>query len=110
MQPTRLPSKVIGLLLLVLSFGKSSLGAPHRDSPYERLRNKLELPDKYLTSNKAGLKAPPPYPPDHRDPLDNAIDAVGNHLDPVPYRNGLGASVLGPWNRERSRTNPDLVR
>jgi hypothetical protein len=28
----------------------------------------------------------------------------------LPWRNGEGASVLGPWNRERSRQNPDLVR
>jgi hypothetical protein len=31
-------------------------------------------------------------------------------LDPLPWRNGLGASVLGPWNWERSRQSPDLVR
>ncbi|PFH62792.1 hypothetical protein XA68_11804 [Ophiocordyceps unilateralis] len=51
-----------------------------------------------------------PYTPDHRDPYDSKIDPVGQNLDPLPWRNGKGASVLGPWNRERSRQSPDLVR
>lgn len=38
------------------------------------------------------------------------MDSVGDKLDPLPYRSKLGASVLGPWNSERSRQSPDLVR
>jgi hypothetical protein len=55
-------------------------------------------------------KASLPYTPGNKDSLDKAIDAVGDKLDPLPWRNGLGASVLGPWNHERSRQSPDLVR
>jgi hypothetical protein len=51
-----------------------------------------------------------PFTPGHRDPIDKPIDSVGDDLDPLPWRNGLGASVLGPWNEARSRQNPDLVR
>lgn len=111
MQIPTLSSNAARLLVLALSLGSSPcVAAPHRDSPFERLRNGLELPEKYLTSNKANLNSGKPYTPDHRDPLDKAVDSVGDGLDPLPYRNGLGASVLGPWNKERSRTNPDLVR
>lgn len=102
------------LPLLGINLPGVVLGAPHRDSPFERLRNGLELPEKYLTSSKSNSARPKrpqnPYTPDYRDPLDKAVDSVGDDLDPLPYRNGLGASVLGPWNRDRSRTNPDLVR
>jgi hypothetical protein len=76
-----------------------------QDSPRQRLLDGYELPAKYRKTNIA-----PPYTPGNKDPLDRAVDAVGDNLDPLPWRNGLGASVLGPWNWERSRQSPDLVR
>jgi len=82
---------------------------PHFDSPQQRLLNGLELPDKWLQSKATPGKGKP-YTPEHRDPYDNAIDPIDDDLDPLPWRNGKGASVLGPWNWERSRENPDLVR
>lgn len=57
-----------------------------------------------------GDDGPPPYTPSHRDPYDGAVDSVGRDLDPLPWRGGRGASVLGPWNRGRARQNPDVVR
>lgn len=75
---------------------------PHMDSPRQRLLNGLELPTKYHKGT--------PYTPEHRDPYDYPVDPISEDLDPLPYRNGLGASVLGPWNKERSRQDPDLVR
>ena len=87
---------------LLLAGAAGVMALPHQDSPRQRLLNGLELPQK-LTKAK-------PYTPEHRDPYDNAVDAIGDDLDPLPWRNGLGASVLGPWNRDRSRQNPDLVR
>lgn len=81
------------------------LAVPVQDSPRQRLLDGHKLPAKYRKTKKA-----PPYTPGDRDPFDNAIDSVGKKLDPLPYRNGLGTSVLGPWNWERSRQNPDLVR
>ncbi|KAK4934923.1 hypothetical protein LTR66_015524 [Elasticomyces elasticus] len=58
----------------------------------------------------AAVKVKNPYQPGLKDKYDHKVDAVGDELDPLPYRNGKGASVLGPWNRERSRQNPDVVR
>ncbi|KAH6854742.1 RmlC-like cupin domain-containing protein [Chaetomium sp. MPI-CAGE-AT-0009] len=91
---------------LLLAAGLSDLGAavPIQDSPRQRLLDGKPLPAKYRKST------PSPYTPEYRDPYDKAIDAIGEGLDPLPWRNGEGASVLGPWNRERSRQNPDLVR
>lgn len=94
--------------LLVVAFAALSHAVPHRDSPQQRLKAGLELPDKFLTSKKTSKQNP--YTPDFRDPYDGKVDPIKDNLDPLPWRNGLGASVLGPWNPERSRQNPDLVR
>lgn len=51
-----------------------------------------------------------PYTPDYRDPYDHKVDSWGKGLHPLPYRNGDGATVQGPRNRDRERENPDLVR
>ena len=51
-----------------------------------------------------------PYRPNYKDPYDRKIDAEGEGLDPLPYRGTQVTSVLGPWNRARSRQDPDLVR
>jgi hypothetical protein len=93
------------LLLLSLSLNEFGLAVPVQDSPRQRLLDGIPLPAKYQKT-----KAAPPYTPGNRDPLDKAIDAVGDNLNPLPWRNGLGASVLGPWNADRSRQSPDLVR
>ena len=94
------------LLLLAVALGELAVAIPVQDSPRQRLLDGLQLPASYRKTNIA----PSPYTPGNRDPLDRAIDAVGDKLDPLPWRNGLGASVLGPWNLERSRQSPDLVR
>ncbi|KAK4185747.1 putative oxalate decarboxylase [Podospora australis] len=77
---------------------------PVQDSPRQRLLDGKPLPAKYRKN------PPPPYTPGHRDPYDTAVDPYGDDLDPLPFRNGKGASVLGPWNRDRARQSPDLVR
>ncbi|GAW24903.1 hypothetical protein ANO14919_144980 [Xylariales sp. No.14919] len=97
-------SSIPQLLLAGLVLSDLGLAVPVQDSPRQYLLAGLDLPPKYTKKVKS------PYNPDYRDPLDSAVDAVGNKLDPLPYRNGLGASVLGPWNWERSRQSPDLVR
>jgi hypothetical protein len=92
--------------VVVLGAALSDLTAavPIQDSPRQRLLDGKPLPAKYR-------KNPPnPYRPGFRDPYDSAVDSIGKKLDPLPYRNGDGASVLGPWNPERARQNPDLVR
>lgn len=80
---------------------------PVQDSPRQRLLDGLGLPSTYRSVSGGGRI---PFTPGHKDPYDDAVDTVGDELDPLPWRNGLGASVLGPWNRERSRQSPDLVR
>lgn len=59
---------------------------------------------------QAPLKPNGPYHPGHRDRFDKKVDSEGKGLDPLPWRNDEGATVLGPWNGPRSRQNPDLVR
>jgi hypothetical protein len=51
-----------------------------------------------------------PYTPEFHDPYDHKVDSVGNKLHPLPYRNGDGATVQGPRNKDRERQNPDLIR
>lgn len=87
----------------VLGLIAPTLAIPVQDSPRQRLLDGKGLPSKYRSSA-------PPYTPGHKDKYDGPVDSVGDELDPLPYRNGLGASVLGPWNEARSRQNPDLVR
>ena len=90
------------LLLFGATLNEVALAIPVQDSPRQRLLDGKPLPAKYRKSS--------PYAPGNKDPLDKFVDSVGDKLDPLPYRNGWGGSVLGPWNRERSRQNPDLVR
>jgi oxalate decarboxylase family bicupin protein len=104
--------KLSSTQLLVAGAGLC-LAMPHLDSPRQRLLNGMDMPDKFRpgSGSKATLSGgSPPYTPGNRDPYDEVVDPIGDDLDPLPYRNGLGASVLGPWNPERARQNPDLVR
>ncbi|KAH6884940.1 oxalate decarboxylase oxdC [Thelonectria olida] len=80
---------------------------PVQDSPRQRLLDGLGLPSNYRSVTGGGKL---PFTPGHKDPYDHPVDSIGDELDPLPWRNGLGGSVLGPWNKERSRQNPDLVR
>ena len=91
-------------LLFAAAIGELALAVPVQDSPRQRLLDGKPLPSKFYKKPKN------PYTPGFRDPLDSAVDSVGRKLDPLPFRNGLGQSVLGPWNPERARQNPDLVR
>ncbi|KAH7409448.1 oxalate decarboxylase family bicupin [Cadophora sp. MPI-SDFR-AT-0126] len=98
----KLQSSLVLLSAVLLELG---IAIPVQDSPRQRL-----LDGKPLPANLRKSKLSSPYAPGFKDPLDKAVDAVGDKLDPLPYRNGQGASVLGPWNWERSRQSPDLVR
>jgi hypothetical protein len=51
-----------------------------------------------------------PYTREWRDPWDKKIDSFGKNLHPLPFRNGGGASILGPQNLDREKQNPDLLR
>lgn len=94
--------KLSAAQLLLAGAGLTS-ALPHLDSPRQRLLNGMDLPSSL--GEKSG-----PYTPGHRDENDNYVDAIGKKLDPKPWRNGFGASVLGPYNRDRSRQSPDMIR
>jgi len=51
-----------------------------------------------------------PYTRNNRDPYDHKVDSYGNDWQPLPWRNGDGASMMGPRNRDRERQNPDMIR
>ncbi|KAK0749120.1 oxalate decarboxylase oxdC [Schizothecium vesticola] len=87
-----------------LALAAAALAVPVQDSPRQRLLDGKGLPPKFYK------KPSNPYKPGFRDPYDSAVDSIGRKLDPLPYRNGLGGSVLGPWNPDRARQNPDLIR
>ncbi|KAL1968072.1 hypothetical protein VTN77DRAFT_2202 [Rasamsonia byssochlamydoides] len=70
----------------------------------------IERQQQSLVEHPAGSRGAPPFSPDHRDPFDHKVDSVGDRLHPLPFRNGEGATVLGPRNKDRERQNPDLVR
>lgn len=91
-------------LLTGFLLASQAVSVPVQDSPRQRLLDGKPLPGKYRKT------AAPPYTPDHRDPYDRAVDSIGKDVDPLPWRNGHGASVLGPWNRGRAKQAPDLVR
>jgi hypothetical protein len=94
------------LLISAAALLMQGLAVPIEDSPRQWLLNGKGLPPKYRVKSSAA----PPYTPENRDPYDTAVDAVGRKLDPKPWRNGYGASILGPYNSERSRQSPDMIR
>lgn len=98
--------------LLLAGAGLAELCAalPHLDSPRQRLLNGLALPDRFAGGKNRESAGGRPYTPGHRDPYDGKVDPIGDDLDPLPWRNGRGASVLGPYNRDRSRQSPDMIR
>ncbi|KIW59773.1 hypothetical protein PV05_00040 [Exophiala xenobiotica] len=51
-----------------------------------------------------------PYNPKHKDPYDHKVDSYGENLQPLPWRNGEGATMMGPRNKDRERQNPDMLR
>lgn len=85
---------------LLLAGASLTSALPHRDSPQQRLSKGLDL--KKPSRN--------PYAPEFRDPYDRYIDPIRDNVDPKPWRNGKGATVLGPYNPERSRQSPDMIR
>ena len=95
---------ILKALLTGFVLANLGLSVPVQDSPRQRLLDGKPLPAKYRKTSAS------PYTPDHRDPYDGAVDSIGKDVDPLPWRNGQGASVLGPWNKERAKQSPDLVR
>lgn len=95
------PQQVTALVNLGLLLGASAIPAPDHT-----LQQLLQVP----ASNRQDVFGSSPYTPDHRDPYDHKVDSVGEDRQPLPFRNGNGATVQGPRNKDRERQNPDLVR
>jgi hypothetical protein len=89
------------LIHLVLLLGVTASPAPDR-----ALQQLMQI----TPSKHQDVFGSPPFSPGHRDPFDHKVDSVGEGRDPLPFRNGDGATVQGPRNRDRERQNPDLVR
>jgi hypothetical protein len=70
--------------------------------PQTHVKQRPQTPIDYLKDD--------PYTREWRDPWDKKIDSVAKGLQPLPFRNGKGASILGPQNADRQRQNPDLMR
>lgn len=84
---------------LALFVSQFSLAAPARDRSQSALGISLGL-----------TKSNDPFTPGYRDPEDHKVDSVGEDLQPLPFRNGDGATILGPRNKDREKQNPDLIR
>lgn len=87
---------------LIVAGAALAAALPHQDSVARRMQKGLQIPAHWGSQK--------PYTPGFRDPFDNAVDPIQSKLDPKPWRNGKGASVLGPYNPERSRQSPDMIR
>ena len=86
-------------LLALVAVERFSLAAPIHDELQQSLGITLGVG-----------KSNGPYTPDHHDPYDRKVDSYGEDLQPLPYRNGDGATIQGPRNKDRERENPDLMR
>lgn len=58
----------------------------------------------YATSSNAISKE------NSHNPTDAKIDPYGTGVRPEPFRNGQGASILGPRNLDREKQAPDMIR
>lgn len=96
-------------LLLNLGYLQATWAIPAPDHSLQRL---LQVPAGHPASlfGQQPISGHPPFSPGHRDPYDHKVDSVGDGRQPLPFRNGDGATVMGPRNRDRERQNPDIVR
>ena len=98
----------LGLILVV------SNAFPVPEENYQRLsRIPPSSSQRYFGGNSIDddkHQASKPFTPGHRDPYDRKVDPIPDKLEPLPFRNGDGATVMGPRNRDRERQNPDMVR
>ncbi|KAF7590020.1 hypothetical protein BBP40_003408 [Aspergillus hancockii] len=92
------------VLLNLASTFSPGRAAPAPDHGFQQL---LNVP---ASSSTEYFSRTDPYRPDYRDPYDHKVDSVGEDLKPLPFRNGLGSTIMGPRNKDRERQNPDLVR
>ena len=95
----------LNLLLLQVAWA-----APAPDASFQQdLQQLLRIPPSHPFDQQP-ISGAPPFSPGHRDPYDHKVDSVGDGLQPLPFRNGDGTTVMGPRNKDRERQNPDLVR
>ncbi|KAJ9634448.1 hypothetical protein H2204_006273 [Knufia peltigerae] len=87
--------------LSLLLAGTTTIAAPTIDWTTSHLQRPIE-------DNTKGGKNP--YTPGNKDPFDHKVDSWAEKLQPLPWRNGHGATMMGPRNKDRERQNPDMLR
>ena len=99
------------LILGITSLSLFVLGISAIPAPDYGLQQLLQIrPGHPVLFGQEPIADHPPFSPGHRDPYDHKVDSVGDDIQPLPFRNGDGTSVMGPRNKDRERQNPDLVR
>ena len=94
-------------LLLTFATVATLVGPGHSGPvPNEDYQHLLRIP----ASSPSYFFQDKPFTPDHRDPYDHKVDSIGDGHEPLPWRMGDGATVMGPRNKDRERQNPDMVR
>lgn len=51
-----------------------------------------------------------PFTIKHHDSAGTKVDSYASGQQPLPFRNGKGANILGPRNYDRERQNSDIVK
>lgn len=100
---SRSPQSLLALVAVTGLIGHSHAGPVPNDVYQQLMQIPASSPSTFFNSKE-------PFTPDHRDPWDHKVDAIGEDREPLPWRMGDGASVMGPRNKDRERQNPDLVR
>ncbi|RAH81997.1 Bicupin, oxalate decarboxylase/oxidase [Aspergillus japonicus CBS 114.51] len=102
---SRSPQSLLALVAVTGLIGRSHAGPVPNDVYQQLMQIPASSPSTFFNSNSKE-----PFTPDHRDPWDHKVDAIGEDREPLPWRMGDGASMMGPRNKDRERQNPDLVR
>lgn len=103
MQLTLPPRQLLLSFATVAALLDPSHGGPVPNEAYQQL---LQIP----ASSPSIFFQDKPFTPDHRDPYDHKVDAIGEGHEPLPWRMGDGATIMGPRNKDRERQNPDMLR
>jgi hypothetical protein len=105
------PGKSLLALVALASLISQACGSPVLNDAYQQLlRIPASSPSVFFQDGSSIPESTEPFTPGNRDPYDSKVDSVGQNLHPLPWRNGDGATIQGPRNKDRERQNPDMIR
>ncbi|CEL01063.1 Putative Oxalate decarboxylase oxdD [Aspergillus calidoustus] len=105
------PGKSLLVLVALASLVSQACGSPVLNDAYQQLlRIPASSPSVFFQDGSSIPESTEPFTPGSRDPYDSKVDSVGQNLHPLPWRNGDGATIQGPRNKDRERQNPDMIR